>query len=210
MANLIEENYSDYRSAFLADPFLGIRMGYFLDRVFQRFLDKLVQYVHKKRPLRSAAKELKGFQREEVNRVFANMGSGVFPNIPLPRSLSGGAPPQLPPISRPSGSPPNFDKSAKKGDANRVNHGAVSAWALPVDKTYADFFDTKRQPQNLKGWPMFDHHFRWGKQKPCIKFQVHGTCKAQNTCTFSHFDPRNIDPDTHAKLAAKFKGIYKN
>ena len=181
-------------------------MGYFLDRVFQRFLDKLVQHVHNKHPLRSAAKELKGFQKEEVDRVFANMGSGVFPNIPLPMSLSGGAPPMLPPISRPGGSPPNFGNNTK---TDGVNRGAVLAWAIPSGKKFNDFFDPRKFPDNLKGWPKLDHHASGTKQMLCLKFQVHGKCQAPR-CNLSHVDPRQLDRDVYDKVAARLLAIYKN
>jgi hypothetical protein len=208
MANLIEENYSDYRSAFRADPFLGIRIGYFLDRVFQRFLDKLVHYVHKKKPLRSASKELKGFQKEEVNRVFSNMGSGVFPNIPLPMSLSAGAPPPLPPISRPSGSPPKFGGETKT-TSDGINRGAVPAWAIPSGKSFSDFFDSKRQPDNFKGFPEVDHHKKKGKAMICLKFQVLGKCTSKHACNFAHVEPQEMHRSTYDALSKKFQEIYK-
>jgi hypothetical protein len=210
LANLIEENYSDYRSAFRADPFLGIRMGYFLDRVFQRFLDKLVQHVHKKRPLRSAARDLKGFQKEEVNRVFANMGSGVFPNIPLPMSLAGGSPPPLPPISRPGGNPPTFGGNfGGNTKTEEVNQGAVSAWAIPPGKKYSDFFDGKKYPENLKGWPTMEHPSNGkGHQVICLKFQTQGKCNSR--CGFTHFNPGTLEKSQYNKLDTKFRGINKN
>jgi hypothetical protein len=206
MSNLIEENYSDYRSAFRSDPFLGIRMGYFLDRIFQRFLDKLVTYVHRSHPLRSAARELRGFQKDEVNRVFSNIGSGVFPNIPLPMSLTMGTIQPLPPL----GNPPTFDDNKGMGGDQGTNRDVVPAWGIPQGKRFSDFFDSKNQhqTQNFKGWPNFPHH-KNSKNKAmlCIKYQVTGKCRSG--CTFAHIDSKMMDKETHDKISTRLQGIYK-
>ena len=121
-------------------------------------------------------------------------------------SLSVGSTHPLPPIPRPGGSPPTFEGNTGKGNHNR---NAVTEWALPLGKKFSDFFDPKRCPDNLKGWPVQQHKSKKkGHQVICLKFQVQGSCR--KGCGFTHVEPGTLDRPVYDKLDAKFREVYKS
>jgi hypothetical protein len=84
----------------------------------------------------------------------------------------------------------------------------VSSLAISSGKKFTDFFNPKRHPENMKGWPSMDHQTLDKKQMICLKFQTHGLCPSA-ACNFSHFDPRQVERSTYDKIATKFREVYK-
>lgn len=94
---ILKRNWLMFQSLFDQDHLFGVRLGYFLDRVFQSFLSKLLSYQDKSEPILAARRRLKAVQEEDIDSVLRNLEYGITPTIVLPESLTRGNRPKLPP-----------------------------------------------------------------------------------------------------------------
>jgi hypothetical protein len=213
MQRMIEEEYNSFQDAFNSDPQLGVKIGHFLDKTFQQFLDKLSRYLHRDSPIKDASRTLRYYQKDAVFSVFKNIGGGVVPVIALPRSLVSSA--GFSHVTKPSGSPPTFDplppkvdnESGKAGTATNAN--MVPEWSLPKGKQFGDFFNTRDQKlaPNVKGWPTFAHHTSGKTSNLCLKYQTSGKCRS--ACPLAHFNPKKLEKATQDEITMRLQKIYK-
>ena len=225
LRNTIRDKPHYFREMFRADPLFGIKLGALADRVFQDFLDRLLHYIRRRRPIRSAAGKLEFAQVTAIREVFRQVDLGITPPLTLPRSWtpSGfnvkwnhqstpGRMHELPPPNRPLGSPPPFGGKepppGRSGSGPVTNENPKKEWALPPGKSLGDFFNSRdpAQASNLHKWPeLYDH--RLGKKNSlCIKFHVTGKCRGG--CYLSHAPVSTIGTVDLATISARLKKIY--
>jgi hypothetical protein len=77
-----------YRPLFMVDPAMGIKIGRFLDNLFQNFCNDLAEYAFEKEPLRRAKRKLEFTMGDQVTRFFEDIRGGVVPSVLLPESLT--------------------------------------------------------------------------------------------------------------------------
>jgi hypothetical protein len=106
-------------------------------------------------------------------------------------------------------------QEAQKGEAapappsKHINSGALPAWLIPSNKSYAVLFST--QSAGVKGWPYFNDSRppkkgRTRRAPMCVRFQAMGECT--QSCTLAHILPNDMgDTDRHA-VEKRFIDLY--
>lgn len=220
MLDLLQENREPFREAFKGDPHFGLKAGYFLDRIFQQFVKKLLKFQHVKRPIREAAVELKHAQSQQVLAAFRGMTVGIIPNIALPVSFSSykmtsrNLPPMGGKILAPDGEPPSFDSipntkyQDKKPSSVVRNTNRFKEWAIPEGERFGNYFNATRKPNNVKDWPAFPNQSSGKMEKLCLRFHTTGQCRSD--CTMSHVNPKDIPKAEADKITTRLQEIYKS
>jgi hypothetical protein len=207
---LIHEQSVRYRPLFTTDPTLGIKIGRYLDNVFQNFCADLAEYVNDRDPLRSSRRRLEYRFEDEIQSFFSGIRNGVVPTILLPESLT--------PNSSVTGA---TDESGSKGGKPKQSSGptgqgkgkvepnpeAQTEWRIPPGKRFGDFFSPGRTDlkQNVTGWPMFPHHTAKVDRPMCLRFQTTGECTSN--CTNSHILPSAMPAKTWEGIRNRLKKI---
>ncbi len=212
---LVKKNWLMFQSLFDQDHLFGVRLGYFLDRVFQSFLSKLLSYQDENEPILAARRRLKGVQEDDIDSVLRNLAYGVTPTITLPESLArGNRPVKLPP--RPPTDvpvpPAPFSPDQKRPLAPRtgtptLNKSMNPDWTLPKGKEYRLLFNPRAFPERVRNWPTYPHHQTGKLGQLCLKYQVTGKCF--DTCRYSHIGAASIDRETTDLITARLHNIYE-
>ena len=207
---LYDQHQQTFRAAFIVDKAMGVKISYFLDRVFQEFATDLCLFAGEENPLRSASPSLRGRQRNTVLTTLGPLRYGIKPTIALPpgllqsrQSSSNGNP-----TSR---SPSNDDvNGGRNGEAPRIKSVTPpDDWKIPRGKNFGDFFNprTEETRANLVGWPSATHD-RLGTQKPiCIRLLVTGKCLKEN-CKNAHVKPSTLSSTSKDAISTRLAGIY--
>jgi hypothetical protein len=214
-----DDEFQTFINLFAGDPQFGIRIGYLADRVFQRFLNKLITYQDDRIPITSAAARLDGRQRDYFEDALRGLEIGCMPNIPLPDSLSkknippsdGTSSSHVNPAGTDQGTPKGEKSPAKAAGIPDVNKGTFKEWCLPSGKWHADFFNPSKMSlrQNTQNWPQLPHHASKVLTPMCVKFQTTGKCKVN--CFYSHVDAmKDMDRPTRDTITARMQGIFKS
>jgi hypothetical protein len=217
LLKFFKEEFQTFTTLFAGDPQFGIRIGYLADRVFQRFLNKLVAYQDVPSPITSAATRLDGRQRDYFDDALRGLEIGIMPNIPLPDSLSkkhktitnDTVSSHVTETSTGNGTPKK--SPAKAAGLPDVNKGAFKEWCLPAGKSHAEFFNPSKMSlrPNTQNWPQFPHHSSKVLTPMCVKFQTTGKCKVN--CFYSHVDAmKDMDRPTRDTITARMQKIFKS
>jgi hypothetical protein len=214
LAKTIRRNPRCFREFFRADPLFGIKLGALVDKVFQDFVEHLLDNVSRTSPIRSARRALEFQQEDTIKQVFSQISLGITPALALPRSWSPSEfnmdwrTPSLPPITRPDGVPPPFKEPPAKAGTIANNTSPKREWMLPSGKSFGQFFNSKdpAQTPNLKGWPELMDPRTGKKAEFCIKFHVVGRCKAG--CYLSHAPVAQIPAADITIISTKLKKIF--
>jgi hypothetical protein len=161
-----------------ADHLFVIKVAYFLDRVFQDFINDLGKNrLAGDIPVTIAAAK-HDLEREQINRIHTILGQikvGVAPPIQLPASLlSIQVKMEIDAPSSSSSRTPTNDKRSpeKKADKDKADKNKERMekphkllvidedWILPKGKTYGNFFNKKTFPDNVQNWPVVKHHIQ--------------------------------------------------
>ena len=59
-----------YHPLFATDPLMGVKIGRFLDNIFQNFVGDFSEYIYERRPIGSARAELRGRMAGDVKSFF--------------------------------------------------------------------------------------------------------------------------------------------
>lgn len=213
---LLKKNWLMFQSLFDLDHLFGVRLGYFLDRVFQSFLSKLLSYQDESEPILAARRRLKGVQEEDIDSVLRNLEYGVTPTIVLPESLTRGNRPPIklpprPPTDVPVPPAPIVPDNPKKPPVTRgtlvLNNSMNLDWGIPAGKEYRLLFNPRAFPERTRNWPTYPHHQTGKLGQLCLKFQVTGKCV--DTCRYSHIGAASIDRQTTDIITARLHNIYE-
>ena len=161
-----------YRSAFqnmqAADHLFVVRVAYFLDRVFQDFINDLGSNRVAGDLPGSIAAAKSELEKEQTNLIHAILGQvkvGVAPPIQLPASLLSS---KIRMDVDTLASPRTPTKAKKDNAANGTDRDGIEKphkltavkeeWTLPKGKAYGDYFNKRNFPENVKNWPIVKHH----------------------------------------------------
>jgi hypothetical protein len=205
-----------YRPLFTVDPSMGIKIGRFLDNLFQNFCSDLAEYASDRNALQKVRRRLEFSMDQKVTRFFEDIRGGIVPSVLLPESLtaaSGSFHSRLTEDSSQSGT-----KKAKKAAAAAatasatvervVNEEMEEGCRLPKAKRFGDFFTPSKNElrANCTGWPTFPHHLAPHREVPmCIKFQTTGSCT--KACKHAHVLPSAMPSTIWGEIKARIKKI---
>ncbi len=205
---LIQEQAVRYRPLFLSDPTLGIKIGRFLDNVFQNFCLDFSEFIFERDPIRSARRRLEYRFEDQVQSFFNGIRNGVVPSILLPESLTPNS--SITGLTDDSGNhhgPPGKKAQGKGKGKPEGNPEVMPAWRVPPGKRFGDFFSPGRGDlkANVVGWPSFPHHVAKTERPMCLRFQVTGECTAN--CPNSHILPSAMPTKTWATVRERLTKI---
>ena len=215
MLSAISDNKSVFRTLFHADVLIGLKLMYFADRVFHRFIDNLGSFADEPNPIRAAKRTLKNYQIKEIESLTRHMINGLALPIRLPKSLSSRGNPKdvdKPPEKAAGGGPGKKKGPLAKADHEELavsikNPNVVKEWLLPTGLSYCDKFNPTTHPKNTSNWPILKHH-NSGKPVPfCAKYFATGRC-LQN-CRFAHVNPNALESSIKDQITSKFAEAYK-
>jgi hypothetical protein len=205
---LIQEQSVRYRPLFLSDPTLGIKIGRFLDNIFQNFCLDFSDYIFTKDPIRSARRRLEYRFEDQVQNFFNGIRNGIVPSILLPESLTPNS--SITGLTEES-VPPGAASSSKakpkpKGKAE-LNPEVRPAWRIPPGKRFGDYFSPSRSDlkANIAGWPSFPHHSLKVERPMCLRFQVTAECVAG--CPNTHVLPSAMPTKTWETVRSRLTNI---
>jgi hypothetical protein len=218
-----------YPSAFqnmqAADHLFVVRIAYFLDRVFQDFINGLGNNRLAGDIPGTIAAAKQDLEREQTNLIHTILGQikvGVAPPIQLPASLLQNqvkmeidAPSPSPRISSNSRRSPkkrvNKDKTDKNKERMEKPHKLLvikEDWILPKGKTYGNFFSKKTFPENVQSWPIVKPHIQERGSAPlCMRYQNTGLCKWG--CTFAHVKPLSLPVEIQDAVTERLHQIFE-
>jgi hypothetical protein len=208
---LIHEQAVRYQPLFVANPTLGIKIGRYLDNVFQNFCSDVAEYVHDKDPIRGARRKLEFFFEDQVQNFFSRIRNGVVPTILLPElltpnsSVTGGTEDSSIRSAGKKKQPPG-PPGPGKGQVE-TNPEVKPEWRIPPGKRFGDFFSPVRSDlkANVSGWPMFAHHTTKTERPMCLRYQTTGECTFN--CTNAHILPSAIPNKTWEEIRTRLKKI---
>jgi hypothetical protein len=193
-----------YRPLFAADPSLGVKVGRFLDNVFQNFCSDLADFSFDRDPIRSARRRLEYRFQDQITSFFNGIRNGVVPVVLLPQS----------PTSPPRGNGAGHEsggghigtksKSTKTKGKAEPNPEAKPEWCIPAGRKFGDFFSPAKSElkPNCTGWPSFPHRDSkldrpmWGSKPPG---------NAQRDVAMPTFSPLKCSPRPRKKSRQESK-----
>jgi hypothetical protein len=205
---LYEQNEQTFRSTFQQDKTMGIKILYFLDRVFQDFATELSQYAGRTDPLRLASRSLKQRQRNTVIQTLGPLKYGITPSISLPPGLVNIHGTVVGGLSSEFQDAPGAGDEGGTGRLMTVT--LPTGWKIPFGKGFGTYFNPRNEGNrgNLDGWPATTHDIT-GEQKPmCVRLMVTGKCNKEN-CRLSHVKPTALGRTTMDTITTRLAGIYQ-
>jgi hypothetical protein len=198
-----------YRPLFATDPLMGVKIGRFLDNIFQNFVGDFSEYIYERRPIGSARAELRGRMAGDVKSFFKSIRNGIVPSVVLPATLtpavsvSSGITDDS---SRGSGAQKSRQEAPGKQDRNDEVAESVK---LPAGKRFGDFFTPSRSDlkDNCLDWPTFPHHVTKQERPMCVKFQTMGACAM--SCKNAHVLPSKMPPQVRDEIRGRLQKILK-
>jgi hypothetical protein len=206
---LIQEQAVRYRPLFRSDPTLGIKIGRFLDNVFQNFCLDFSDYVFDRDPIRSARRRLEFRFEDQVQSFFNGIRNGVVPSILLPESLTPNSSVTGMTEESGSGATPGKAKQGKGKGKLETNPEVPADCRIPPGKRFGDFFSPGRGDlkPNVVGWPSFPHQVAKVDRPMCLRYQVTGECTAN--CPNSHILPSAIPAKSWEGIRERLKKIMR-
>jgi hypothetical protein len=81
-------------------------------------------------------------------------------------------------------------------------------WILPKGKTYGNYFNKKKFPENVQNWPIVKHHMQERGSAPlCMRYQSTGLCKWG--CTFAHVKPSTFPIEIQNAVTERLHNIFE-
>jgi hypothetical protein len=139
---IIAENKKWCRPLFDTDLSLGVKIGRFLDNLFQNFCSDLSEQIFADDPIKTTRRRLEYRFEDQVRSFFNEIRNGDVPFILLPASLT--------PTSSVTGTTEDSGrgesmKDSKKSKSNgkqEVNPEIQTGWRIPPGKKFGDFFSS--------------------------------------------------------------------
>jgi hypothetical protein len=215
-----------YRSAFqnmqAADHLFVVRVAYFLDRVFQDFINDLGNNRIAGDIPGTIASAKRDLEREQTNLIHTILGQikvGVAPPIQLPASLLSSVKMEIdaPSHRKSANDKRSPEKRVDKDKADKIKERMEKPhkllvmkedWILPKGKTYGEFFNKKKYPENVQSWPIVKHHIQERGSAPlCMRYQSTGLCKWG--CTFAHVKPSSLPAEIQNAVTERLHQIFE-
>jgi hypothetical protein len=183
-----------YCPLFATDPLMGVKIGRFLNNIFQNFVGDLSEYLYKWKPIKSTRAELRGQMTSNVKSFFKSIRNGIMRSVVLPKTLTPGVSilsGMTDNSSRGSGLTKTWQEAPGKQDRNAE---VIDLVRLPKGKKFGDFFTPSRSDlkDNCLEWPTFPHHVTKQERPMCVKFQTMGACAM--SCKNAHILPSKMTP----------------
>lgn len=210
---VMSEDKRRYRPLFTVDPTMGIRIGRYLDNIFQNFCIDLADYAFESEPIKRAQRRLEYGMGDKVARFFDDVRGGIVPSVLLPESLTAAGSGSTHSAITDDSSGRSSQKSGRKGSLvpERVtNPEADEECKIPKGRRFGEFFTPSRADlkANCASWPTFPHQIPPGKDMPmCLKFQTTGGCTKD--CKHSHVLPSDMSPKVWQEIRERIKKIFK-
>jgi hypothetical protein len=81
-------------------------------------------------------------------------------------------------------------------------------WILPKGKTYGNFFNKKKFPENVQSWPIVKHHIQERGSAPlCMRYQSTRLCKWG--CTFAHVKSSSLPVEIQDTVTERLNQIFE-
>ena len=206
---IMSEDKRRYRPLFTVDPSMGIRIGRYLDNIFQNFCIDLSDYAFKKEPIKRSQRRLEYAMSDNVSRFFDDVRGGIVPSVLLPESLTSSGSTHSGITDDSSGKSSRNSGGKKPAAQERVlNSGADEECKIPKGRRFGDYFTPSRADlkANCASWPVFPHHLPPHKEMPmCLRFQTTGGC--YKDCRHSHLLPAEMHTITWKEIRARLKKI---
>jgi hypothetical protein len=190
--DLCDHHKQTFRSIFQSDKLIGVKILYFLDRVFQEFATDLSRFTGQTDPLRAASASLRGRQRNTVIRTLAPLRYGIQPAITLlpglvPEQGSGAGQSREPNHESNAGSGNGRGRTSTSGSNGTHTSSIPNGWKISDGKIFGDFFNPrgKRTSGNISGWPKTPHESSGSPQQLCVRLVTTGKC-IKTMQLFSH------------------------
>jgi hypothetical protein len=203
----ITENKKRYRPLFDTDPSLGVKIGRFLDNVFQNFCSDLSEQIFADDPLKTTRRRLKYQFEDQVQSFFNGIRNGVVPSILLPASLTL--------TSSVTGTTEDSGRGDSKKDSKKwkskgkqeVNPEIQAGWRILPGKRFGNFFSPSQpeMKENCAGWPVFLHQTLKISWQMCLCFHTTGECV--DNCPHAHTLPSAMPSKTWDKIQAQLTKI---
>jgi hypothetical protein len=132
----MSEDTRRYCSPFASDPSLGLKIGRFLDNVFQNFCTD--SFVFDRDPIWAAHRGLVYQFQDQVNNFFNKVRTGIVPEILLPQSLMSKGQKATNENGGCAGS--KAAKGTKTKGRPEPNPEAKEEWNIPAGKKFGDYF----------------------------------------------------------------------
>jgi hypothetical protein len=208
-----ERNDQTLRTTFRNDKLIGVKILYFLDRVFQEFATDLSRYSSLANPLRSARNSLANRQRNTVAQTLSPLKYGLTLTMSLPAGLM-----EAPRIMKGSdlnnhynaGKAGNEEGGGNEGDNNRLSSITIpQGFKLPKGR-FGDYFNPREHGgERAKGWPQVPHDSSGLPKTICLRLMTTGKCPKGN-CQFAHVLPAALGQKNLDAMATRLSEIYKN
>jgi len=195
-----------------------------VDRTFQSFCRILSSYAGSKDPVRKAAKELRGFQKGEIDdTMWRVLNQGLMLTITLPSKLRpggggknrGGANMEQGGGGKQPGKKRADEAQQKKPQREqgpewyKRNPSVNLDWALPRGKRFGDFFNRNLRA-NSAGFPKAEHHKSKKPTYLCLAYQARGECFEGGECKYAHVPADQFGEEDKAAINKRFEEIYSS
>jgi hypothetical protein len=219
---LIKENRVMFSRETQNDKYFLWKFLHLLDSAFQRFCEKMREYIKFQDPLREARDG--GMSTLQERLIDRGMGAffdlGHSPSLPLPQALEKhskikpkktSGPVEIEPVAegkkKKKVTPATRDQS-QTDDPWAKNPSPVSEWAIPGSQNFAKLFG-RGMVENQSGFPLAKHHIQSGKTMICLSYQTRSSCLRGAKCTMSHINPKDMASADFETMSKRFKEIYK-
>jgi hypothetical protein len=122
-------------------PSLGVKIGRFLDNIFQNFCLDLLEQIFAEDPIKSMRRRLEYRLEDQVQSFFDGIRNGVVPSILLPASLKRTSLVMGTTEDLGQGDSKTADsKKTKSKGKPELNPKIQAGWRIPPGKRFGDFF----------------------------------------------------------------------
>lgn len=212
---------------------LWVRIGFFIDQVFQSFVTELANIIREnessRQVMRAARDILDGSMEKDIRSLLDSCRFGVVPNLVLPIAWEKAEEDsELKPLVYDSAklqannahiknlTPTTKDMVAMERPLRTSdpiwwskNPEPVTHWRLPQGKKLSEVFDLQDQSRQAwtRGWPQVPHHISGKPAFVCQRYQVLAHCRKK--CRWSHIPPSQLAKEDFEAIDEKIKLGYQ-
>lgn len=212
---------------------LWVRIGFFIDQVFQSFATELANIIREndgsKQVMRAAREVLDGSMERDIRNLLESCRFGVVPNLVLPITWerTEDEPEENPHAYQRAKADDNSSFQVnmnlpRKLAVEKANHQRnvdptwwsknpepVSHWRLPHGKKLSDVFDLQDPNRQAwtKGWPQVPHHLSGKQAFVCQRYQTLAQCRKK--CRGAHIIPSQLTKEDFEAIDDKVKMGYQ-
>lgn len=197
--SFVRRNKGRCEECFERDPHFPIKLLHTTDSVFQLFCTNLLEYRHRREPIRAAKRELQYFMQDLLQDKFRDILLGSLPHLELPRRLP------IPTENDPDGGGKKLGGKRQGGGGGGGGGNDKSSyenpdetpekWKLPKGARVTELFDrgTSKGMQNSSLLPTVKHHLGQKQVLLCPKYALLGICRKR--CDLGHVPTSKLSKD---------------